>query len=162
MAAGLSLEESQIEPLRAALNANTVLTKEDIIPKVSIDIVLPLGYINEEMIEELEKLEPFGKGNSKPIFAERNLKIIKGNVIGKNSNVLKMKVCNEFGRIMEALYFGDITQFQSYVSEKFSPMDFSNMLAGRPNDINLSVIYYPSINEYGGNRTTQIIIQSYQ
>lgn len=162
MAAGLSLEESQIEPLRAALNANTVLTKEDIIPKVSIDIVLPLGYINEDMIEELEKLEPFGKGNSKPIFAERNLKIIKGNVIGKNSNVLKMKVCNEFGRIMEALYFGDITQFQSYVSEKFSPMDFSNMLAGRPNDINLSVIYYPSINEYGGNRTTQIIIQSYQ
>lgn len=162
MAAGLSLEENQIEPLRAALNANTVLTKEDIIPKVSIDIVLPLGYVNEDMIEELEKLEPFGKGNEKPVFAERNLRFLKANVIGKNSNVLKMKVCNAYGRTMEALYFGDVTQFVSYVSEKFSPGDYNNLLAGRPNDINLSVIYYPSINEYGGNRTTQIIIQSYQ
>lgn len=162
MAAGLSLEESQIGSLRTALNANTVLTKEDIIPKVSIDIVLPLGYINEDMIEELEKLEPFGKGNEKPIFAERNLKFLKANVIGKNSNVLKMKVCNAYGRTIEALYFGDVTEFGAYVSEKFSPEDYSNLLAGRPNDINLSVIYYPSINEYGGNRTTQIIIQSYQ
>ena len=162
MAAGLSLEKEQIEPLRRAMNENTILTKNDIIPKVSIDIVLPLGYINEDMIEELERLEPFGKGNSKPIFADRNIKILKANIIGKNSNVLKMKVENAYGRTIDALYFGDITQFQTYVSEKFSPTDYSNMLAGRKNGINLSIIYYPSINEYAGNRTQQIIIQSYQ
>lgn len=162
MAAGLSLEEGNVELLRRALNENTTLTNEDIIPKVSIDIVLPFGYINEEMIEELERLEPFGKGNAKPIFAERNVSILKANIIGKNANVLKMNVCNEYGRTMEALYFGDIAAFQAYVSEKFSPSDVSNMLAGKPNDIKLSIIYYPSINEYAGRRTTQIIIQSYQ
>ena len=162
MAAGLSLEENQIEPLRQVLNDNTILTKEDIIPKVSIDIVLPLGYVSESMIEELDQLEPFGKANPKPIFAERNISILKGSIIGKNSNVLKMKVCNEYGRTMDAMYFGDISQFESYISEKFSPSEFSDMLAGRMNNIKLSIIYYPSINEYAGNKTTQIIIQSYQ
>lgn len=162
MAAGLSLEEDMIEPLRRALNEKTTLTKTDIIPKISIDIVLPLGYINETMIEELEKLEPFGKGNSKPIFAERDLKIQKANIIGKNSNVLKMRVVNNYGRVMDALYFGDITQFQTYVCEKFSADEYEKMLAGRENQVTLSMLYYPSINEYAGNRTTQIIIQSYQ
>lgn len=161
MAAGLSLEEEKIDAFRTALNENTVLTKEDIIPKVSIDIVLPLGYINESMIEELEKLEPFGKGNSKPIFAERNLRILKANIIGKNANVLKMKVCNDYGRTMDALYFGDIPQFTSYVIDKFSKTEYDNMMSGRENEVRLSVIYYPSINEYAGNRTTQIILQSY-
>ena len=162
MAAGLSLEEEKIDDLRRALNEKTVLTKDDIIPKVSIDIVLPLGYVTESMIEELERLEPFGKGNSKPIFAERNVRILKANVIGKNANVLKMKVCNAYGRTMEALYFGDITQFAAYVSDKFSKEEYNKMLAGRENQVQLSIIYYPSINEYAGNRTTQIVIQSYQ
>lgn len=162
MAAGLSLEEDKIEALRRALNDNTTLTKEDIIPKVSIDIVLPLGYINEQMIEELESLEPFGKGNTKPVFAERNVKVLKANVIGKNANVLKMKVCNAYGRTMEALYFGDIAQFQTDIIQKYSKEDYDAMLAGRENSALLSIIYYPSINEYAGNRTVQIIIQSYQ
>lgn len=162
MAAGLSLEEDKIEALRKALNQNTTLTKEDIIPRISIDIVLPLGYVNEPMIEELELLEPFGKGNSKPIFAERNVKVLKANIIGKNANVLKMKVCNAYGRTMEALYFGDIAQFQTDILQKYSKEDYDAMLAGRENAVLLSIIYYPSINEYAGNRTVQIIIQSYQ
>lgn len=162
MAAGLSLEEDQIEPFRRALNQNTTLTKEDIIPKVSIDIVMPLGYVKEEIISELELLEPFGKGNTKPIFAERNLKIRKASVIGKNSNVLKMIVENQYGKIMDALFFGDVNEFQAYISEKYGYTELENMFAGKNHNISLSVTYYPSVNEYGGNRTLQIIIQNYQ
>lgn len=162
MAAGLSLEEGNIVLLRKALNENTILTKDDIIPKISIDIVLPLGYVNEEMIEELDALEPFGKGNTKPIFAERNVEILKANIIGKNANVLKMKIRNAYGRTMDAMYFGDIVGFKAFICEKYSEDEYNNMIAGRANSVTLSIIYYPSINEYAGNRTTQIVIQSYQ
>lgn len=162
MAAGLSLEEENISLLRKALNEHTILTKDDIIPKISIDIVLPLGYVNEEMIEELDALEPFGKGNTKPIFAERNVEILKANIIGKNANVLKMKIRNAYGRTMDAMYFGDIVGFKAYICEKYSEDEYNNIIAGRANSVTLSIIYYPSINEYAGNRTTQIIIQSYQ
>lgn len=162
LAAGLSLEEAKIDALRNALNQNTELTKEDIIPKISIDIVLPLGYVTENMIEELEALEPFGKGNTKPIFAERNIKILKANIIGKNANVLKMKVTNAYGKTMDAMYFGDLVAFKNYICDKYSEAEYDAMFAGKSNDVSLSIIYYPSINEYAGNRTTQIIIQSYQ
>lgn len=162
MAAGLSLEEEKIEPFKRALNRNTTLTKKDIIPKKVIDIVLPLGYVNEDMIEELNRLEPFGKGNTKPIFAERNVKLQKASILGKHANVLKLWVQNAYGRQMEALYFGDVSEFQTYICQKYSKDEYEAMLKGNKNEVELSILYYPSINEYGGRRTTQIIVQSYQ
>ena len=162
MAAGLSLEEENIEKLRRELNENTTLTQEEIIPKISIDIVLPLGYVTEPMVEELNRLEPFGKANPKPVFAERKLKIKKANIIGKNANVLKMQVENQYGKSMEALYFGDVEQFSNYIVDKFSQEDYNHILAGQNNSVELSVIYYPSINEYNGRRSVQIVIQNYQ
>jgi single-stranded-DNA-specific exonuclease len=162
MAAGLSLENSQVEPFRGALNQYSTLTEEDFIPKVSIDVLLPLGYLNENLVEELELLEPFGKGNTKPIFAEKNLKVRRASILGKNANVLKLQVVNAYGRVIDAMYFGDVDSFINDLVEHFGQMEVDKMFQNRDNAIILSVIYYPSINEYGGFRSLQIIIQSYQ
>lgn len=162
MAAGLSLDNEKVSHLRLALNNNTILTEEDFIPKISIDVVLPLGYLNENLIEELELLEPFGKGNQKPIFAERNLHIRKATILGKNSNVLKLIVVNEYGKVMDAMYFGDKEAFLQSIVDTYGQAEVDKMFQSRENKVTLSVTYYPSINEYGGNRTVQIIIQNYQ
>lgn len=162
MAAGLSLENSQVEPFRGALNQYSTLTEEDFIPKVSIDVLLPLGYLNENLVEELELLEPFGKGNTKPIFAEKNLKVRRASILGKNANVLKLQVVNAYGRVIDAMYFGDVDSFINDLVEHFGQMEVDKMFQNRDNAVILSVIYYPSINEYGGFRSLQIIIQSYQ
>lgn len=162
MAAGLSLEFDNINPLRLALNQNTQLSEEDLIPKISIDVALPLGYVSEELILELEYLEPFGKGNVKPIFAERNLRIRRASILGKNSNVLKLQVVNEYGRVMDAMYFGSVESFLQYLTDAYGQEEVDKMFQNRDNVITLSVTYYPCINDYGGNRSIQIIIQNYQ
>jgi single-stranded-DNA-specific exonuclease len=162
MAAGLSLEYNNINPLRLALNKNTQLSEDDLIPKISIDVALPLGYVSEELILELEYLEPFGKGNAKPIFAERNLRIRRASIFGKNSNVLKLQVVNEYGRVMDAIYFGNVESFLQYLADVYGQEEVDKMFQNRDNEITLSVTYYPCINDYGGNRSVQIIIQNYQ
>lgn len=162
LAAGLSLEETMVEQLREEINQNSSLTEEDFIPKISIDILLPLGYLSEELIQELELMEPFGKGNIKPIFAEKNLRVRRAFVIGKNSNVLKLNVVNDYGRVMEALYFGDVEAFLELLSQNYGQEEVDKMFQNRENRVKLSVTYYPGINEYGGNRTVQIVIQNYQ
>lgn len=161
MAAGLSLEEENINNLREKLNENTRLTKEDLIPKVTIDIVLPLGYVTEELIEELEVLEPFGKGNSKPVFAERNIKVIKANILGKNQNVCKLNIINKYGKGIDAMLFGQVDSFLHELTEKFGKEEVDKMFQNRQNKITFSITYYPNINEYNGTRTTQIIINNY-
>ena len=162
MAAGLSLEYEQVSQLRIALNENTLLTEEDLIPKISIDVVLPIGYINEELIEELELLEPYGKGNTKPVFAERNLQIRRAIILGKNANVMKLQVVNEYEKVLDAMYFGDIENFLQNLVDGYGQGEVDKMFQNRDNKVKLSVTYYPNINEYGGNRTVQIIIQNYQ
>lgn len=161
MAAGMSLALEAIEPFRSSLNKNTVLTPEDLIPKVVIDIVLPLGLITEEMIEELKVLEPFGKGNEKPLFADRSLSVLKLSVIGKNKNVIKMLVRNQYGKEMDAMYFGDTAGFLEALSDNYGEDEVERAFSHRENRIKLSLTYYPSINEYNGNRSIQIIIQNY-
>ena len=161
MAAGLSLEEKNINNLREQLNENTRLTKEDLIAKVTIDIVLPLGFKTEELIEELEVLEPFGKGNTKPVFAERNIKVIKANILGKNQNVCKLNIINKYGKRIDAMLFGQVEPFLQELTEKFGKEEVDKMFQNRQNKITFSITYYPNINEYNGKRTTQIIINNY-
>lgn len=162
MAAGLSLAEDNIEPLRNALNERTTLTEDDFINKISIDVQMPLGYVKEELVEELELLEPFGKGNEKPIFAEKDLTIIKASILGKNRNTLKLKVENQYGKQMDALYFNQIDHFNEYLIEKYGNNEVDKMYKGFKNDIRISVVYYPNINEYNGIKIPQIIIQGIQ
>ena len=161
LAAGLSLEEENVDIFRKVLNQNTTMTEDDLIAKVSIDLQMPLGYVNDKLIEDLELLEPFGKANTKPIFVEKNIEILKGEIIGKNKNVLKMQVKDGNGTVMDAMYFGNIEQFTSYVSDKYDVLSVKQMLRGQKTGITMSFTYYPTINEYMGRKTLQIVIQNY-
>lgn len=161
LAAGLSLEEENVDIFRKVLNQKTTMTEDDLMAKVSIDLQMPLGYVNEKLIEELELLEPFGKANTKPLFVEKNIEILKGEIIGKNKNVLKMQVKDGNGTIIDAMYFGNIEQFTTYVSDKYDVLSVKQMLRGQKTGITMSFTYYPTINEYMGRKTLQIVIQNY-
>lgn len=161
MAAGMSLPAENLDALRQSLNENCGLSEADLVPVVKIDVAMPIGYITEDFVEQLEFLEPFGKGNIKPVFAEKHFKVIKAAVIGKNRNVLKMTVCNEMNTMMEALYFGDIEAFDNFVSEEYGRFAADEMYRSAGSGVDLAFTYYPSVNEYMGNRKLQIIVQSY-
>ncbi len=162
LAAGISLEEKNVEILRKRLNEQANLTEEDLTEKVSIDMQMPLGYVSEKLIDELTYLEPFGKGNAKPIFAEKDLELLKGQIIGKNQNVLKLRVRDSQGTVMDAMYFGDIEKIQKYLEERYDKLAVKQMLAGQRTGMKLSFTYYPTINEYMGQKNLQMILQNYQ
>ena len=145
MAAGLSIEEENIEKFREQLNQNCTLTEEDLRPKIVLDVAMPISYITKELLEQISLLEPFGKGNVKPIFAQKGLRVLDSNIIGKNKNVVKLKLLDPQGAIIEGIYFGEADDFMNYIREKDS----------------ISVTYYPEINRFRGRESLQIIIQNY-
>ena len=162
MAAGVSMEEEQIDVFRHMLNENVGLTEADMTEKVSIDMQLPLGYVSETLVEELELLEPFGRGNTKPVFVEKEIELLKGEIIGKNQNVMKMQVRDLYGTTMEAMYFGDVELFLTHLKEKYGAESVECMLRGFQTGMKQAFTYYPTINEYMGRKTLQIVIQNYQ
>lgn len=162
MAAGCSLEKENIQPLREKLNQNARLTEEDLMEKVCIDIPMPISYITEHLIEELDVLEPFGTANKKPVFAEKDVQILGARILGQNRNVVKMQVTDASGTIMDALYFGDVEVFRTYLEEKYGYENIERLFQNRKTNITLSVIYYPTINEFRGQRSLQIVISDYQ
>ena len=145
MAAGLSIEEENIEKFREQLNQNCTLTEEDLRPKIVIDVAMPISYITKELVEQISLLEPFGKGNVKPIFAQKGLRVLDSNIIGKNKNVVKLKLLDPQGAIIEGIYFGEADDFMNFIREKDS----------------ISITYYPEINRFRGRESLQIIIQNY-
>lgn len=147
LAAGLSLTRENVEVFRKRMNENCRLTEDDLCEKVSIDMQLPFAYVNEALVNELECLEPFGKGNPKPVFAEREVMVHQMKILGKNQNVLKMIVSDAQGTKIEGLYFGEVKACMDRISQKNGK---------------IHVTYYPDINEYMGRKTPQIIIQNYQ
>ena len=162
LAAGLSLEKENIELFRKSINECCTLTENDLYEKVSIDMQLPFACITEKFVEELSLLEPFGKSNAKPVFAERNVEILSAKRIGKNQNMLKMQVKDQSGTCIDALYFGDAEEFLNRVSEKYGNIQTQNLFRGKGDRVCMSFTYYPGINEYMGNKTPQIIITHYQ
>ena len=162
MAAGLSLEETNISQFRKKLNENTSLTDDDLISRIYIDMQLPLEYISFKLIDELKLLEPFGKGNNKPIFGEKNLKINRGFVLGANKNVLKLILENENRKIIEGIFFGDIMAFENRVNEIYGNGELDKIYKGIGNNIKLDILFYPSVNEYNGNTNLQVTIQNYR
>ncbi|MDN0045313.1 single-stranded-DNA-specific exonuclease RecJ [Mediterraneibacter glycyrrhizinilyticus] len=146
LAAGLSLEEENVERFRETINELCELSDDDLQEKVSIDMRLPFPYITEQLVNELELLEPFGKGNPKPLFAEKDLRVISPRIFGKNRNVLKCRLQDQQGYQMEAVHFGD-------VEECLRAMEQKNFM---------SFTYYPTINEYMGRRTLQLTLVNYQ
>ena len=163
LAAGLSLPKENVERFRRKINEVCTLTEDDLCEKVSIDMQLPLAYVNETLVDELEFLEPFGKGNPKPVFAEREVSILQARILGKNKNVLKMFVNDANGTKMDAMYFGDIERFMEHISSKYGDRAAAEIQNGYGSGkIKINITYYPEINEYMGRRTPQIIIQNYQ
>ena len=146
LAAGLSLKEEHVEEFRRRINELATLTEEDLTEKVSIDMQLPIAYLSQKLVEELERLEPFGKGNTKPLFAEKNLRVISPRILGKNQNVLKFQVEDARGLRMDAVYFGDVRACMEYMGQKKR----------------MSFTYYPTVNEYMGRRSLQITVVNYR
>ncbi len=146
MAAGLSIKEEDVPEFRRRLNENAVLTEEDFIPRVWIDVPMPLEYVTEGLVEELKRLEPFGQGNEKPLFAQKGLMVRSLRVLGKNRNVVKLGLVTDTGLSMDGLLFGDGDAIQ-------------RELAGKDR---IDIVYYPDVNEYNGNRTFQAVIRNYK
>ena len=138
-------EEKNIEEFRRRLNVNCTLTDEELRPKIVIDVPMPVSYITKELVEQISLLEPFGKGNTKPVFAQKNLRVLDHSIIGKNKNVVKLKLLDPQGISVEGIYFGEAEDFVNFIREKDS----------------ISVTYYPEINRFRGRESLQIIIQNY-
>ncbi|MFT8347998.1 single-stranded-DNA-specific exonuclease RecJ [Clostridium saccharoperbutylacetonicum] len=162
MAAGFSLQEENIDEFRRRLNKNTALKDEDLLRKVTIDCVLPLDSISYDLINDIERLEPFGKANSKPLFAEKNVNLIKAVILGKNRNVLKLKVKSKLNKVIDAIYFGDIYEFEEEVSNKYGKEELLKLYDGVYNGIMMDLVFYPNVNEYNGNTSIQIVVQNYR
>ena len=145
MAAGLSMEEKNIELFRRRLNDNCTLTEQDLIPKIMIDVPMPISYLSKKLTEQLKVLEPFGKGNSKPLFAQKNLRAVGIRVLGRNRNVAKMLLIDENGIKMDAVYFGEAQEFVDFVQAHDT----------------ISVTYYPEINVFQGRENLQVVIKNY-
>ena len=145
MAAGLSLKEENVEIFRRKLNELCTLTESELTPKITIDVPMPISYLSRELTEQLSVLEPFGKGNTKPLFAQKGLRVLNLRILGKNQNVAKMKLVDASGASVDAVYFGQALEFQSYVQQKET----------------VSVTYYPEINVYQGRETLQAVIRNY-
>lgn len=158
MAAGLSLQEDKVDELRKALNNKCELTDEDLTRKIMIDSSLPLEYLNLHLIEELNVLEPFGKGNSKPVFGVRDAKITKAMLLGKDKNVLKLKLLTNNNITIDAMIFNDLENFESKIIEKYGNEELDNLYNKSNNNIPMDFTFYPSINEWNGNKSIQIVV----
>lgn len=145
MAAGLSMKEEDIQEFRRRMNENCTLTDEELEPKIMIDVPMPFSYISRNLIDEFKILEPFGKGNPKPLFAQKNVSAINARILGKNRNVVKMRLCDNQGESIEAVYFGDAEAFDDFVKKHDSFL----------------ITYYPEINSYQGRETLQLVIKNY-
>jgi single-stranded-DNA-specific exonuclease len=145
MAAGLSLTEENVEPFRRRLNEQCTLTEEDLLRKVVIDVPMPISYVSRRVVEELSLLEPFGKGNTKPLFAQKGIRVISGRILGKNQNVARVQLADSSGYVLEGIYFGEAAEFLAFAQGQQE----------------ISVTYYPEINTYQGRETLQLVIKNY-
>ena len=162
MAAGLSIEADRVDEFRRRINENSTLTEQDLMEKVKIDVPMPVSYVTKELVREFEILAPFGKGNPRPVFADKNMYISRMWIIGKNQNVLRLSMVSADGKPVSAIYFGDIDTFIGYLSEKFSSEDVDLAMRGRQNRLVISVVYAPKINSFRDEENLQFEIQFYQ
>ncbi|MCR5691840.1 MAG: single-stranded-DNA-specific exonuclease RecJ, partial [Eubacterium sp.] len=161
MAAGMTLEKKDIEELRKRLNQASTLTEEDFRPVVEIDAAMPVGYVTERLIEEFSLLEPFGTGNRKPVFAEQHFRVLGARILGQEKNILKLQVMNEYGNRTDAMLFRGKEEFEELIVSEWGGGELKRMYQGRENDIDVALTYYPTINEFRGVRSIQIVVGSF-
>lgn len=161
MAAGMTMCQENLPELERRLNEKAGLQPEDFIPVLNIDVPLPVGHVSEKLITDLEALEPFGCGNPKPVFAEQHFRILRAARRGKRANVLTMKVANETGTTIDAICFDDIDGFEKLICQEWGDEELEKLYAGKENAVDIGLAYYPSVNEYGGFRTLQIVVTDF-
>lgn len=162
LAAGLSLPKENVGKFREMLNKNCTLTEEEMKEKVTIDMEMPFGCVTEGLVKELELLEPFGKGNTKPVFAARDVTLLGARILGKNRNVLKLQVQDVNGCRIEAMLFHHADDFLGKLEEQYGKTEVEALLKGRGRQIRISMTYYPDINEYMGKKIPQIVVTHYR
>lgn len=162
MAAGLSLPVENINAFREKINRLATLTELELTPKVRIDVPMPLDYVSMDFIRELSILAPFGKDNSKPVFADKNIAVKRIMIMGKNNNVIKLSLLTSGGNAVTGIYFGDADGFLQYLREKFGQSQVEAAMIGMSNSIQLSLVYFPKINSFRGIDEIQFEIQYYQ
>lgn len=162
LAAGLSLPKENVGKFREMLNKNCTLTEEEMKEKVTIDMEMPFGCVTEGLVKELELLEPFGKGNTKPVFAARDVTLLGARILGKNRNVLKLQVQDVNGCRIEAMLFHHADDFLGKLEEQYGKTEVEALLKGRGRQIRISMTYYPDINEYMGKKTPRIVVTHYR
>ena len=165
MAAGLSLEEKNVEPFRELINANCTLTEEDFEEKILIDVPMPMGYVNYRLIEQLEVLEPFGNGNEKPVFAQKNIVFKKGYRMGKKQNMARFEVLDEEEQSFTLVMFRGMERLEEYVDDKFGAGTSRQLFEAsgmNGNELVMDIIYYPSLNEFRGRSSIQFLLQDFK
>ena len=162
MAAGLSMREEDIDKLREQLNQKAELSEEDMAEVVRLDAVLPMSYFTVDTIRQLSVLEPCGKSNTKPVFADRNIKITRAGIVGVNRNVLKLHLLDSIGNPVAGVYFGEVEKFLTFLSEKFGREEVDAAMHGRENSIQFATVYEPSVDTYGGRESVQAIIRRFR
>lgn len=161
MAAGLSIKKQDFNAFKDQINEHCSLSDQDLIPKVKIDVPLSIKYTTCAMIRELEVLEPYGKDNEKPVFADKNVHFKNARILGRNQNVLKCTLLSQDGYSVTGIYFGDVQELLGYITEKFGKEQMERMLMGKENCVVLNLVYDMQINEYQYTETPQVIIRKY-
>lgn len=162
MAAGLSMREEDIDKLREQLNQNAELSEEDMAEVVRLDAVLPMSYFTVDTIRQLSVLEPCGKSNTKPVFADRNIRITRANIVGVNRNVLKLHLLDSRGNPVAGVYFGEVEKFLTFLSEKFGSEEVDAAMHGKENSIQFAAVYEPAVDTYSGRESVQAIIRRFR
>ncbi len=164
MAAGVSMPEANVEPFRMYLNAHCGLTEADLEERIHIDVPMPMSYVTADLVKQLSVLEPFGNGNPKPVFAQKDIRLLSGRVLGRNNNVGKYRVEDESGRQYDMMYFGNLEVWHDFLREHFGQGACERLYRGRygtGTDIRIHVIYYPEVDAYQGRERMQMIMQDY-
>ncbi len=161
MAAGVSMPPENVDLFRRYLNGHCGLSEEDFEEKICIDVPMPMSYVTADFVRQLAVLEPFGNGNPKPVFAQRNLRLISGRILGRNSNVGKYVVEDGDGRQFEMMYFGDLERWHGFLRENFGPEACGRLYRGVGGGMCIHVIYYPDLNVYQGRERLQMVMQDY-
>jgi len=162
MAAGLSMREEDIDKLREQLNQKAELSEEDMAEVVRLDAVLPMSYFTVDTIRQLSVLEPCGKSNTKPVFADRNIKITRASIVGVNRNVLKLHLLDSKGNPVAGVYFGEVEKFLTFLSEKFGSEEVDAAMHGKENSIQFAAVYEPAVDTYSGRESVQAIIRRFR
>ena len=162
MAAGLSMREEDVEPFRQKINEICTLTEDDLQEKIHIDVPMPVSYVSFRLVEELELLEPFGTGNPKPVFAQKDLKFVSARALGKAGNVLRFTVEDSEQKRWEMMYFGGKDNFEAYAAEKYGQTALDGLYSGKGSPLYFDVVYYPGVNIWQGNTKLQLVMQQYR